>query len=201
VNDPLTLRVQLHSLSARIEVTDALDELVCLIRKKKLKFREHVTVYADRHSRRPLCEIREANTSPDDLRYSFSEPTGREFGSLSRNTRSHPRRPAPYVVSDASGDAAFVIRPKGSLSRTARQVLCGLPVAGRICHRLLPSGYRVLRPDGRERFRLRRRAAFRQILFELREVPSQEPDPVPEEDRFRLLMAILLIVLLELSRG
>lgn len=192
MNYPLTLRIQVFSLSAKIEVVDALHSAVCFVRKHRFKFREHVTVLGGPPSRSPLCEIQANPSGRFPVRYCFTLPQGTSLGAVSRaNPKQHPL----YLVQDGRDQPAFEIQPKNPRAWSADRLFAKIPCARLLSTRLLRPRFSVRSCNQQELFVLRKQAAPLASLYFLQ--PSGETVPLSQFQESLLLMAILVIVFLE----
>lgn len=192
MNYPLTLRIQVFSLSAKIEAVDALHRSICLVRKKRFKFREHVTVFDGTPSRSPLCEIQLDPTQTHPVRYSFTDPQGKKLGALARAEAGH--RPC-YLVQDERGQIIYDILPKSPRTRSLERFLAKVPVLRLFSTCLLRPAFSVRSPSQEEVFLLRKQAAPLESRYSLQPLGTTVTLSLPEETR--LLMAVLMTVFLE----
>lgn len=194
MNYPLTLRIQVFSLSAKIEAVDALHQSVCSVRKQRLKFREHLTVFAGPPTRSPLCEIRAEPSSGFPVRYSFSSPQGSQFGALARSGEAQP---FTYVVQNENNNPAYAITPQNPRARMVDHCVSGIPVIRLVSAFLFRPAFEVrsLEGDGLKLFTLRKLAAPLENRYVLQPAKGAEPFPPTREPL--LLMAVLMTVFLE----
>lgn len=192
VNYPVTLRIQVFSLSAKLEAVDALHQSVCSVRKQRLKFREHLTVFAGPPTRAPLCEIRSEPSPGFPVRYSFASPQGKPLGALAR---AGAVQPFTYVIQDETGKPAYEIAPKNPRARTVDHFLSGVPVIRLLSALLCRPVFEIRSLVSSELFSLRKLAAPLENRYVLK--PAQDAQPPSLTLESLLLMSVVMTVFLE----
>jgi len=211
VNYPLTLRFKIVTLASKIEVLDANGNLVCFVKQKMFKLKEHVTVFADQAMTQPLCDITADRVLDFSANYTFTTPDGGSFGSISRRGMRSLWR-CHYEVRDAAQQTIMVLREENPWAKVLDSILSDIPILG------LFSGYMVHPkylystpvagpPAGKNKtptyeagepalFRVTKQPAFLEGVYLLEELA-----PMPEEAEWPMLMGTIMMVLLERSRG
>ena len=192
VNYPLTLRIQIFSLSAKIEAVDAQHQPVCFVRKNRFKFREHVTVFTGSPPRTPLCEIRSEPTADYPVRYSFTAAQGENLGAVARGNSLHP---FPYFVQDQVGIPVYEIWPRNPKTRNVDRFLSRFPLVRLLSAYVLHPALSIRTLGQQEVFFLQKRAAPLESRYLLK--PSQNAPFLSQSEELRLLMAVLMTVFLE----
>jgi hypothetical protein len=192
VNYPLTLRIQVFSLSAKIEVADALHQPICFVRKNRFKFREHITILSGSPPRSPLCEIKAEPSSGYAVRYSFCDTQGKNFGGLARAASGSQLL---YLVQNENGNPIFEILPRNPRTRSLDQMLAKIPLMRLFSTFFLRPAFSIRSLDHAEFFLLQKQAAPLETRYSLR--PSEGFNPLSQQEESRLLMAVLMAVFLE----
>jgi hypothetical protein len=192
VNYPLALRIQVFSLSAKIEVLDARQNLVCSARKKRFKFREHVTVFSGPPARLPLCEIRAVPSPGFPVRYTFTTPQGQCLGIFARTGTADKIH---YAVQTGQGATEWSFLPKAPRARTLDRVLSRIPLLRLLSACLFRPAFAIRSQDGQPVSLLRKRAALLENRYLLD--PPLAPEALAPQQELRFLIAALLVVLLE----
>ena len=192
---PLTLTFKVLALAQQATVTDAAGRTVCYVKQKLFKLREHVEVFADASMARPLVDIRADHMLDFSARYVFTNPSGTVLGAVRRRgTRSLWR--AHYEVEDEAGVLLYEIQEENPWAKVADSFLGEIPLLGALTGYLFHPAYQVARPDGMLVVRAIKQPAFFESTFSI-----EQQTEVPERNRLRLVLALLMLVVLERSRG
>lgn len=195
MNFPLELRFKILALASQISVTDARGQVLCYVKQKMFKLKEAVTVFSDSSQQTTLFRIAADRVIDISAQYRIEDASGAELGVLKRHgMRSFWR--AHYEIT-RSGQAAFTIREENAWVKVADGLLGQLPVVGLLSGYLFHPAYLVTR-TGSDQVVLR--VVKQPALFEgVYRIDEQAPSS--EEDQRLVLLAILMLALLERSRG
>jgi hypothetical protein len=197
MNFPLHLRFRIVTLSSKIDVTDAAGQLVCTVRKKMFKLKEHIEVFADEKMTSLLLEIRADRVLDFSAVYVFSTPDGRKLGSVSRKGMRSIWR-AHYLVADEQDRTELEITEENPWVKLLDGLFDAIPILGGLTGFLFNPAYLVRRPgpDGEVVFRVKKEPALFEGLYTL----SKTGD-AGEATVSRVISSVLMMVLLERYRG
>ncbi len=196
MNYPLNFRFQIVTLSEKIEVTDASGELICFVKKKKFRLKEHVTVFGDREMKEELCDIKADRMLDFSATYTFTDPNGKEFGSISRKGMRSLWQ-ANYSIFDEHQNHVLEIDEVNPWIKVMDGVLGDIPIIGLAAQYVFQPTFVVKDPkSNEERFLIRKRPAFFEGLFELNKLTDIEP-----AHEMRVLMGVMMMLMLERYRG
>jgi len=148
MNFPLHLRFKILSFFTRIEVTDATGQLICFVKKKAFKLKEHIEVYGDREMTRLLLSIKADRIIDFSAVYSFADASGRPMGSISRKGMRSIWR-AHYLISDETGTLQFEVTEENPWIKILDGFCEAIPIVNVLTGYMLNPSYLVKRPDGR----------------------------------------------------
>jgi hypothetical protein len=196
VDYPLELRFKILALASQISVRDARERLVCYTRQKLFKLKEAVTVYGDEEQTRIVATIAADRWLDFSARYRVADASGRELGVVQRRGMRSLWK-ASYEV-ERDGQPLFTITEANPWVKLADGLVGELPVVGMFTGYFLHPAYRVVHvPTGVEALRATKRPALFEGRYEL-----DLRTPVGEEEEEQLAMyAVLMMLLLERSRG
>ncbi|MEO0448260.1 MAG: hypothetical protein AAF191_19515 [Verrucomicrobiota bacterium] len=197
MNLPLQLRFKIVSFSSKIEVTDADGELVCFVKKKKFKFKEHVVVYADQDMKQPLYEIKADSIMDFSATYQFTTQDGSVLGSVARKGMRSLWR-AHYLILLPDGSTQLEIRERNAWTKVLDSVLADIPIVGLFSGYFFNPSYRVLLGEEEDRYELFKQPAMWEGVYSLE---RKEGVPADDEGEKRVLLSLLMMILLERYRG
>jgi uncharacterized protein YxjI len=195
MNFPLELRFKLLAIASQITVTDAAGRVMLYVKQKAFRLREAVTVFADETQQRALYRIGADRVIDFSARYHVEDEAGQPLGTVQRSgMRSFWR--AHYEVQQGS-QPRFVVREENPWVKVVDSLLGEIPVLGILTGYLFHPAYVVTRADsGAAVLRVVKRPA----LFEGRYTVEQL-GALPEADERLAVLAILMMLLLERTRG
>jgi uncharacterized protein YxjI len=194
---PLTLTFKLVALAPQIYVRDAAGREILYVKQKLLKLKEKVRVFADSSQSQQLYEINADRWLDWSARYTFTDPEGRTLGSVRRlGARSIWK--ATYEVAGAEGQDLFRIEEENPWVKVLDALLGEVPFLGAFTGYFLNPKYVVLRAGTNQPvLRISKHRAFLESRFEIEDVGGAPG----ERETVAVLLAILMMVLLERSRG
>lgn len=195
-NYPLNLRFKLVALAPNIYVTDANGAPVFYIQQKALKFKEDVSVFRDDTKREQLFRIQADRVIDFSAKYVFTDQAGNSLGWIKhRGVRSIWK--ATYEVSDGSGQMTHRITEDNPWVKVIDSFAQEIPVVGMFTGYFFNPAFTVVQ-EGTERptLHLTKQAAFFESSFTIEKLDGME-----EAEELRLILALMMMVQLERSRG
>src|SRR5687768_6852693 len=191
---PLDLSFKIIALAPQLSVRDAHGSLVFYVRQKLLKIKEAVTVYADEQQTRPLYTMNADRILDWSARYNFADMQGNNLGAVKRQGmkslwKSH------YDILD--GDTpVMTIQEENAWIKLIDGIVGEIPIVGMFTGYLFHPAYLVARLDGTVVMRLEKKPAFLEGKFTI-----GSKMPLPEKEEQQVLLSLLMMLLLERSRG
>ena len=191
---PLQLSFKLIAIARQVSVRDAGNNLICYVKQKAFKLKESITVFADSEQTRPLYTIQADRVLDFRARYNFADAAGNYLGSIKRQGMRSIWR-AHYDVLDGES-LEFTITEESAWTKVLDALIGEIPVLGMFTGYLFHPAYLVKRTNGAVVMRLEKQPAFFEGKFQI----TKHGDLDPREET-RALLAIIMTVLLERSRG
>lgn len=193
---PLELRFKILAIASQISVSDANGKVLCYVKQKAFKLKEAVTVYSDASQTRALYRISADRIIDIAARYSIEDAgSGAQLGVLQRHgMRSFWR--AHYEI-HRDGQSAYALREENPWTKVADNMFGQIPVLGMFTGYLFHPAYRLTRAGTDEAvLRVVKRPALFEGVYRLEEL-----EPLGDDEQRLGLLAILMMLLLERSRG
>lgn len=191
---PLELNFKVMALAPQVSVTDANGQQVFYVKQKLFKLKEAVTVFADKQQTQPLYSINADRIIDFSAQYHFIDQAGMPLGSVKREGMKSLWR-ARYNVLNGSAPN-LTIHEENPWVRVIDGIVGELPLIGMLSGYLFHPAYLVDRDDGTTLMRLEKQPAFFESKFKIEKLADMQPT-----EETRVLLSLLMMVLLERSRG
>lgn len=191
---PLELNFKIMALAPQISVTDANGSQVFYVKQKLFKLKEAVTVFADQQQTQPLYSINADRIIDFSAQYHFTDQAGMPLGSVKRDGMKSLWRARYNVLNGAS--PGVTIQEENAWVRVIDGVVGEIPLIGLVSGYLFHPAYLVNREDGTTLMRLEKQPAFFESKFSIVKLADMQPS-----EETRVLLSLLMMVLLERSRG
>lgn len=191
---PLHMTFKLLAFAPQFAVEDNNGNSVAYVKQKLFKLKEAVTVFADREQARALYTIAADRIIDFSALYHFTDSTGTALGAVKRQGMRSLWR-AGFEVLD-EGRQLFSINEKSVLVRFLDGLFSQIPLIGVLSGYLFHPAYQVTRPDGSLVMELTKQSALWEGRYK-----AELHAPVDTREEQQLLLSLMMIVLLERSRG
>jgi hypothetical protein len=191
---PLGLNFKIMALAPQISVTDASGQQVFYVKQKLFKLKEAVTVFADAAQTRPLYTINADRIIDFSAQYHFTDLMGMPLGSVKRDGMKSLWRSRFNILNGSSPN--LVIREENPWIKVVDGLVGQIPVVGMFSGYLLHPAYLVSREDNTGVMRLVKMPAFFEGKFKIDKLAE-----LSQAEETRILLSLLMMVLLERSRG
>lgn len=191
---PLELTFKLWALAPQISVVDAHGSLVFYVKQKLFKLKEAITIFADQEQNNPLYYIKADRIIDFSARYDFTDNNGNYIGAVKRRGLKSLWK-ARYDIFD--GEATHLnIQEQNPWVKVADALFAEIPILGLFTGYVFNPVYLVSRADGTVVMRLEKIPAFLSRKFIIKTV-----DQVSDREEQQILLSLLMMLLLERSRG
>lgn len=191
---PLRIRFRLLTLIPQLDVRDAAGASLGHVRQKLFAFKEDVTVYSDDTLSTPIYTIRADRVIDFSANYAFADASGRPLGRLRRQGMRSLWR-AHYLI--GFGDQpVFEVREESAWVRLGDSIVGQIPFLNVLTGYFLNPKYLVSRSDGSPVLRMTKRPALFETDFEIEQL-----GPILPDEQVVALLGLMMIILLERSRG
>ena len=191
---PLGLNFKIMAFAPQISVTDATGQQVFYVKQKLFKLKEAVTVFADAAQTRPLYTINADRIIDFSAQYHFTDLMGMPLGSVKRDGMKSLWRSRFNILNGSSPN--LVIREENPWIKVVDGLVGQIPVVGMFSGYLLHPAYLVSREDNTGVMRLVKMPAFFEGKFKIEKLAE-----LSQAEETRILLSLLMMVLLERSRG
>lgn len=195
MNYPLSLSFKLLAIANQIYVRDASGALVFYVKQKAFKLKEAITVFADEGQTQPYFTINADRIIDFSARYHFADMSGRPLGSIKRQGMRSLWK-ASYEIMEGE-NVALRINEENGWVKVLDAMLSEVPVVGMFTGYFFNPSYLVTRPDGTPVFRLKKEPAFFEGKFAIEHIGQLHN----QDDEFRAVLGMMMMILLERSRG
>jgi hypothetical protein len=195
---PLKLSFKLISMGPQIFVKEASGREVLFVHQKAFKLKEDVAVYVDSSKNRELYRIKADRIMDFSARYHFTDSTsGMDMGSIKREGMRSIFK-ASYNIFGDGDQITHHIKEDNAWVRVMDAVFADLPIIGMFSGYVFNPTYTVYQ-SGVEKpiLHIKKLPAFFEGAFELTRVG----EPASETEETRLILAVMMMTLLERSRG
>ena len=203
LNYPLRLSFKFFALTPQFSLIDANGRIVGWAAQKLFRLREAVTVFSDSSRKETLFMINADRVIDFGARYHFSDASGKPLGSVQRLGLKSLWK-AKYDILDTrdpsmsreSARIIMTIREDNPWIKVLDGVIGVIPLAELFTGFFLHPAYSVSRADGTVVMSIRKQAAFWESRFLV-----EKKAELSELDEQRVLLSLIMVVLLERSRG
>jgi uncharacterized protein YxjI len=192
---PLAINFKLISWTQDIRMTDVTGQSVGFVHQKALKLREQIEVFSDESRGRLMYTIQADNILDFSGRYRFRGAMGTDFGCIRRHGLVSLWK-AHYTIEDPSGRELFTIRESNPWTIVFDSLLSEVPVLGMFSGYLFHPAYDVVDAMGNHVMQLAKQPSFFERSYSIASLRSVAPD-----DEVRILLGLMMMILLERSRG
>jgi len=192
---PLELSFKIMALAPQIAVRDAHGQLLFYVKQKLFKLKEAITVFADEAQQVPRYFINADRVIDFSARYTFTLPDGRVLGAVKRQGAKSLWK-AHYDIFTPEGAQDLVIEEENPFVKLMDGLLGEIPVLNLFTGYLFNPTYLVKDSAGTAVMRLKKQPSFFESKFAIGELTD-----IPDETETRVILSLLLMILLERSRG
>lgn len=192
---PLAINFKLMSWTQDIRMTDATGQSVGFVHQKALKLREQIEVFSDESRGRLMYTIQADNILDFSGRYRFRGAMGTDLGCVRRHGLVSLWK-AHYTIEDAMGRDLFTIREANPWAKVFDSLLSEVPILGMFTGYLFHPAYDVVDAMGAPVMQLAKQPSFFERSYTVYAHKQSTP-----EDEVRILLGLMMMVLLERSRG
>jgi len=192
---PLEVTLKIWTLAPKIAVTDAEGNLVFFVKQKLFKLREAIGVFADEAQTQKLYDLKADRIIDFSARYNFIDSNGISLGAVKRKGLRSLWR-AHYDIFDNETSSTLHIQEENPWVKVIDSLFAEIPILGTLSGYVFNPKYLVKRNDGTVVMRLEKRPSWLSRKFTIKPV-----DQLSSREETQALLSLLMMVLLERSRG
>ncbi|HEY7911399.1 MAG TPA: hypothetical protein VIG62_05760 [Blastocatellia bacterium] len=194
MNFPLQFTFKILALATQLSVTDSTGRLVFYVKQKMFKLKESITIFADQEQTHPLYTINADRMLDISATYNFADRNGANLGAISRQGMKSIWR-ARYDI--RGGDAGgMTIQEANPWTKVLDGLLGAIPIIGMLAGYFFHPVYEVRRVDGTPVVRMKKEPAFFEGKYSIERLA-----PVSDREETHIVLSLIMVVLLERSRG
>lgn len=196
LNYPLNFKFKITTLSSDFNITDKDGNYVAYVREKIFKLKDDVIVYNDESKSEKLFRIKANQWIDFNASFTITDlVNGRNFGRLARRGirsiwKSH------YDILDENDQNKYQINEDNGWIKVLDGFISEIPIVGMFTGYFLNPSYTVKDSAGKEYFRLKKMPSLIGRRFQLEKLID-----IDDEDETLVVLSLLMMVLLERSRG
>lgn len=196
LNYPLDFKFKITTLSSDFNITDRNGNYVAYVRQKMFKFKEDVIIFSDESRSKELFRIKADRWLDFNASYSMTNQfDGQKFGRLARKgMRSFWK--ATYDVLDKNDQSKFQISEDNGWIKFLDGFVSEIPLVGMFTGYFLNPSYSVKDSSGNVYFKMKKMPSLIGRRFQLDRLVD-----IPDEEESIVVLSLLMMVLLERSRG
>ncbi len=191
---PLELTFKLWAFAPQISVMDTQGSLQFYVKQKLFKLKELITVFADAERNTPLYYIKADRIIDFSARYDFTDANNNAIGAVKRRGLRSLWR-ARYDIFDGD-DVIMTIHEKNPWIKIADALFAEIPIVGLLTGYVFNPVYLVSRPDETVVMRLEKIPSFLSRKFTIKAM-----NQISEQEEKRVLLSLMMMLLLERTRG
>ena len=191
---PLDIRFTLFALSQQITVRDAAGNSILYVKQKMFRLKEKVEVFSDSSMGTKLFEINADRIIDFSANYHFTAADGSDWGAV-RRRGMRSLWSAHYEIME-EGSVDMHLREEDPWKKVIESLLGEIPVVGFAAMYLINPSYLITMADGRPALRATKKPSIFERYFVIDKLADIDPD-----DELRAVLSLIMMVLLEKSRG
>lgn len=191
---PLELQFKFWALAPQLSVTDSHGSLVFYVKQKLFKLKESITVFGDAQQNNPLYSIKADRIIDFSASYNFTSSSGIPLGSVKRRGLRSLWK-AQYDIFDGAM-VVMTIREKNPWVKVMDGLFSEIPIIGLFSGYVFNPAFVVIRSDGTIVMSLEKQPSFFSRKFTIKQL-----NQLSEQEEMQVLLSLLMMILLERSRG
>ena len=196
LNYPLDFKFKITTLSSDFNITDRNGNYVCYVRQKMFKLKEDVIVFSDETRIKQLYRIKANQWIDFNASYTMTHQSdGKSVGVLARKGMKSLWK-STYEIVDSSNTSKYSITEKNAWVKVIDGMVSEIPVIGMFTGYFLNPVYEVKDRSGKLLFELKKMPSLIGRRFQLNRVVD-----IADEDETLVILSLLMMVLLERSKG
>ncbi len=193
-NFPLKLSFKKIALAPQITVTDSSGQQLMYVRQKLMKLKEAIQVFSDNTRSQELYTIGADRVIDFSAQYHFRDTAGNHLGSVKRQGMRSIFK-ARYDIFEGNTPVLHIEEDNGFVK--VMDALFGeIPIVGIFSGFFFNPTYSVKRNDGTVVVSIKKKPALFESEFTIEEVVD-----IKDASEIRTILAIIMMVLMERSRG
>ncbi len=192
---PVQFQFKIFTFSNDFTAKDADGDTIAYVKQKLFKLKEDISIYTDDTQSEVVYKIKADRWLDFSAAYSFFDNQGIEFGKVVRKGWRSIWK-AEYQIIDENEKHQYTINEDNAWTKVFDSLLGEIPILGMLTGYFFNPSYTVRNVSGKEVVQIKKQASFFGRDFELTQVGDLDAD-----DDDRVLLGLMMMLLLERSRG
>ncbi|WP_124979754.1 LURP-one-related/scramblase family protein [Nonlabens xiamenensis] len=192
---PIRFSFKITTLSNDFTAKNASGQTIAYVKQKMFKLKEAITIYSDESKSKVLFTIKANKWLDFSAAYSMFDANGNEIGKIARKGWRSMWK-AEYDIVDQNNNPQYKVQEANAWVRVADSMVGEIPVLGFFTGYMFNPTYNVTNKAGQIVVKLKKQASFFGKEFEL--VKTADID---EDDKERVMLGLMMMILLERRRG
>ncbi len=192
---PVKFSFKVTTLANDFVARDAQGNTIAYVRQKMFKLKEAITIYSDESKNQVLYTIAANKWIDWSAAYNITDFQGNELGKVARKGWRSMWK-AEYDIIDQHQQPQYKVKEESAMTRFLDNLLDGIPVLGLFTGYLFNPTYNVTDKVGQTVIKLKKQPSFLGKEFELFQTAEME-----EDDKARVMLSLMMMILLERRRG
>jgi len=195
VEFPVTFSFKVTTLSNDFTARDAQGKTIAYVRQKMFKLRESITIYNNDSKSAVLYTI-DANQWIDwSAAYNITDAQGNELGKIARKGWRSMWK-AEYDIINQNQQPQYKVKEESAMIRFLDNLLGEIPILGFFTGYLFNPTYNIMDNAGQTVIQLKKMPSFLGKEFQLTQTAAMDQD-----DKTRVMLGLMMMILLERRRG
>ena len=192
---PIRFVFKISSFVNDFTAKDADNNTVAYVRQKMFKLKEDISIFETENRTKLLFKIKADKWIDFSTAYSFTDSEGIELGKIARKGWASLWK-ANYELIDQHEKLQYHVREENGWVKVFDSLLGEVPILGILTGYLFNPTYIVTDLDGKPVVRLKKEASFfgrKFVVLKLAEID--------DDDKERIMLGLMMMILLERRRG
>ncbi len=192
---PIKFSFKVTTLANDFTARNAQGQTIAYVRQKMFKLKEAITIYSDESRSHVLYTINANKWIDFSAAYNITDPQGNELGKIARKGWRSLWK-AEYDIIDQHQQPQFKVKEESAMTRFLDNVLGEIPLLGFFTGYLFNPTYNVTDKNGQVVIKLKKMPSFLGKEFELFQHAA-----IDHDDKARVILSLMMMILLERRRG
>lgn len=193
---PLSIAFRILTIHPQMVIREGGGAVIGYVRQSLWAFKEAVTVFDSEAMAKEIYKINADRVIDFNANYAITTPAGADIGHVRRHGMRSLWRASYDIVGPGGGGAVFHVTEKSPLVRLLDSLIGEIPLVGLLTGYFLQPVYLVSRADGAQVLTMKKQRSFLEARFNI-----EQNAALDDAERERLLLGLMMIILLERSRG
>ncbi len=192
---PIKFSFKVTTLSNDFTARNASGQTIAYVKQKMFKLKEAITVYSDESKTRILFTIAANKWLDFSAAYSMRDANENEIGKIARKGWRSIWK-AEYDIINENNEPQYKVQEANAWVRVGDSLLGEIPILGFFTGYLFNPTYNVTNRNGEVVVKLKKKPSFLGKEFELEKTAN-----IDEDDKERVMLGLMMMILLERRRG